>query len=107
MPGARAELARVGHSADATPRTAAAARDAHPRQPHRRRGHTWPARHVAVRAALPPPALGALTLPNRLYSGMPSQDAQPDSTQYAYPAYWAANFTRRAAPRLHLHRCAC
>ena len=27
---------------------------------------------------------------------MPSQDAQPDTTQYAYPAYWAANFTRRA-----------
>ena len=45
--------------------------------------------------------------PNRLYSGMPSQDAQPDTTKYAYPAYWAANFTRRAAPRLHLHRCAC
>ena len=24
---------------------------------------------------------------------MPSQTAQPDSTRYAYPAYWAANFT--------------
>jgi hypothetical protein len=24
---------------------------------------------------------------------MPSQDAQPNTTQYAYPAYWSANFT--------------
>ena len=38
---------------------------------------------------------------------MPSQDAQPDTTQYAYPAYWAANFTRRAVPRPRLQRCAC
>ena len=50
---------------------------------------------------------GSSDTPNRLYSGMPSQDAQPDTTQYAYPAYWAANFTRRAVPRPRLQRCAC
>lgn len=28
-----------------------------------------------------------------LYSGMPSQLAAPSFTQFAYPAYWSANFT--------------
>lgn len=29
----------------------------------------------------------------RLYAGMPSQVVAPNYTQYAYPAYWSANFT--------------
>jgi hypothetical protein len=34
---------------------------------------------------------------------MPSQDAQPDTTQYAYPAYWSADFSTC----VHARRARC